>query len=227
MSSVPPQLDLSSLPSSFNGHVSDDSEGSSSPSSPDFASQGGRRRSSRVQFSKYIKVSYTFAAEEYDRNPVDPLPMSAKDYYEYQVMAFEMHQAIKFELTMRQLGLWDASTPGVSEVPIVPTIPVVASTLERRREVKSNFSKGTKVVVAKPRGPSLQYSYLDEDEDVEAQNQQQLAAQNSDDDIMVDPAYAARTAAAAAEDEDVDEDLADYERQYAAAAAYTEISIRT
>jgi ribosomal protein L1 len=34
--------------------------------------------------------------------------MSSKDYYEWQVFAFEQYQAIKFEVTMRQMGLWDS-----------------------------------------------------------------------------------------------------------------------
>ncbi|ORZ40526.1 hypothetical protein BCR44DRAFT_50796, partial [Catenaria anguillulae PL171] len=96
-----PRLDLSSLPY-HGGHNSSDSDSSASPSSPSNASPS-KRRGSKVQFSRYIKVSYTFAAEEYDRNPVEPPAMTAKDYYEYQVMAFEMHQAIRFETTMRQL----------------------------------------------------------------------------------------------------------------------------
>ncbi|KAI9222476.1 hypothetical protein BC828DRAFT_378355 [Blastocladiella britannica] len=166
-------LDLSNLPRLFGSSLSASSPAASaaapvnassdSESSPD-GSAPRKRRSSKVQFSKYVKVSYTFAPEDYDRNPVDPPPMTAKDYYEYQVIAFEMHQAIKFELTMRQLGLWDASTPNVAEVPVVPTIPVVASTMERRKEVKATFTKGTKVVIARPRGSSLQYSYLEDGE---------------------------------------------------------------
>ncbi|KAJ3372262.1 hypothetical protein GGF31_002120 [Allomyces arbusculus] len=125
----------------------------SPPMSP-AAAEPARMRPRTVSFAPDVEVRYTFAPGEYDRNPIDPPPMSARDYYEYQVIAFEMHQAIKFELTMRQLGMWAPAAP------TVPTIPVVASTLERRREVQDTFARGTKVLVAKPRGQSLQYSQV-------------------------------------------------------------------
>ncbi|KAJ3353888.1 hypothetical protein GGF32_002746 [Allomyces javanicus] len=125
----------------------------SPPMSP-AAAEPVRMRPRAVSFAPDVEVRYTFAPGEYDRNPIDPPPMSARDYYEYQVIAFEMHQAIKFELTMRQLGMWAPAAP------TVPTIPVVASTLERRREVQDTFARGTKVLVAKPRGQSLQYSQV-------------------------------------------------------------------
>ncbi|KNE59792.1 hypothetical protein AMAG_05251 [Allomyces macrogynus ATCC 38327] len=125
------------------------------PPSPPMSPAGEPRpRPRAVSFAPDVEVRYTFAPGEYDRNPIDPPPMSARDYYEYQVIAFEMHQAIKFELTMRQLGIWAPAAP------TVPTIPVVASTLERRREVQDTFARGTKVLVAKPRGQSLQYSQV-------------------------------------------------------------------
>ncbi|KNE55147.1 hypothetical protein AMAG_01070 [Allomyces macrogynus ATCC 38327] len=124
----------------------------SPPMSP--AAAVPRMRPRTVSFAPEVEVRYTFAPGEYDRNPIDPPAMTARDYYEYQVIAFEMHQAIKFELTMRQLGMWAPAAP------TVPTIPVVASTLERRREVQDTFARGTKVLVAKPRGQSLQYSQV-------------------------------------------------------------------
>lgn len=62
----------------------------------------------RVSFSEEVEVSYTFAAEDYDRQPIEPPALTSKDYFEYQVMAFEMAQSIKFEMTMRELGLWES-----------------------------------------------------------------------------------------------------------------------
>ncbi|KNE54269.1 hypothetical protein AMAG_00261 [Allomyces macrogynus ATCC 38327] len=135
-----------------------------SPASPTTTSptrRGGGKRP-RVRFSKKVQVSYTYSPGDYDRNAVDPPPMTPEDYHQYQILALEMHQKIKYELALQAQGNWDPSSvlPGMMP-PVVPAqlrIPVVASTLERRKQVKPVFAKGTKVVVAKPRTQSLQYS---------------------------------------------------------------------
>ncbi|KAL7751422.1 hypothetical protein RI367_003282 [Sorochytrium milnesiophthora] len=108
-----PRQEKSSLASSvLNAMVAPSSPSAAGHSSPATPVVVGRpRASSRVQFAKHIQVEFTFTASEYDRNPIDPDVMTSKDLYEYQVMAFEMQQSIKFETTMRQLGLWDIPAP--------------------------------------------------------------------------------------------------------------------
>ncbi|KAJ1497806.1 hypothetical protein HMI55_000596 [Coelomomyces lativittatus] len=64
------------------------------------------RRNSKVQFKDDVQVAFTFPCDEYDRNPIEPRALTSRDYLEYQIMNFEMNQSNKFEVTMRQLGLW-------------------------------------------------------------------------------------------------------------------------
>lgn len=64
-----------------------------------------------VQFSKFVKVSYTFGQTEYDRNPIDVDEMTSMDYYEFYQMQYQMYQTMKAEITLRQLGMMDVSMP--------------------------------------------------------------------------------------------------------------------
>jgi len=153
-----PKLDLSELP----GHSRQNSSDSEYPNVSGICSPTPSKRNGlRVQFNRLIKISYTFAPEEYDRNPVEPPPMTAKDYYDYQVWAFEMHQAIRFETTMRQLGLWNNPTPIADSLPsLVPTIPALTATFCDRLNVSSG----------------LPQSAADSEDDYESDNQSQTSS---------------------------------------------------
>ncbi|KAI9137876.1 hypothetical protein BKA69DRAFT_1041350 [Paraphysoderma sedebokerense] len=98
----------------------------SSPTRPCLKAGRPRKNSDeKVKFNKMVRVQYTFSPVEYDRNPIIVEEMTPRDYYEYQIMSFEMHQSIKFELTMKQLGLW----PEIDDSPSSSTSTSPSSSL--------------------------------------------------------------------------------------------------